>query len=252
MTTTLILYVLRALAALLIPTAAFVYVRTRFSGKLRNFFDGAAVYFVFCCLIFAVVATYFHMFTKMFEEKEGTVFQVVFDIVLETVCIALGYIIWFKGAVKKENDNGVGLMTGVGFSSLMSLISYALPSVVNVVIAAMYMTSPDAEISVIFEENVNQVGLATPLSMFYDLIHIISLFCIETAVAFVFYRVLRCENQKKWLLAAVLLRIAAHIVLSLPSYLDTAVITIILVLIAVISVGMAYSFIKPFVFKKEE
>lgn len=252
MTVTLILYILRGIAALLIPAAAFVFVRTKFSGKLRNFFDGAAVYFIFCCLIFAVVATYLQVFTKLFENRENSVFQVVFNIVMETACISLGYILWFKAAIKTKNDNGAGLMTGVGFSSLMLLISYALPSVVNAVIAVMYMTSPDAQISAIFEENINQVVISTPLSMFFDLIYMISVFCIETAVATVFYRVLNCDGKKRWIAAAVLLRIAAYIVMSLTAFLDRAIIVIILVALAVAEAGIAYSLINPFVAKKEQ
>lgn len=252
MTYTLILYILRFVAALLLPAAAFVYVRTKFSGKTRNFFDGAAVYFIFYCLIYAVVATYLEMFTTLFEDKEYTFFHVAFSIVLETLCVAVGYLIWFKAAVKKEQDNGVGLMAGVGFSSLMLLVFYALPSAVNAVITVMYMSNPEATVSVIFEENVNQVGEATTLGLFYDLLIMICVFVLETAFAAIFYRVLRCKNRKIWLLAAVILRIAAYIVRGLTTVLNMAVIVIIFAIITLVALGAIYSLIKPFTVKKEE
>ncbi len=252
MTSTLILYILRALAALLVPVAAVVFVKTRFSGKLRNFFDGAAVYFIFYCLIYAVVSTYFEVFTDVFENMESAVARGSVHIIFETLCIALGYLIWFKAVVKKESDNGVGLMTGVGFSSCLFLIGYALPSVVNSVIAVLYMKNPEAKVSVIFEGNVNQVIDATPLALFYDLLIMLFLFVLETAVAFIFYRVLRCENRKIWLLAALVLRIAAYVVMGLSSVLDMAVIVIIFAVVSVIASGAAYSLTKPFVPKKEE
>lgn len=252
MTSTLILYILRAIASLLLPAAAFFCVRTKFSGKLRNFFDGAAVYFIFYCLIYAVVSTYLEMFTSIYDGITGDIALAAVNIAFETVCVALGYLIWFKAVIKKQYDNGVGLMTGVGFSSFVLFFAYALPSVVNTVISALYIKNPDASISAVFEENIYQVGEATPLSLFLDLLIMIFLFVLETAVAAVFYRALRCGNRKIWLAAAVLLRFAAYLVLNLNGVLEDTVIVIILAVITLVAAGAVYSLIKPFVAKKED
>ena len=252
MTSTLILYILRFLAALILPVCAIVFTKVKFAGKIGNFFGGVAVYFVFYCLIFAVISTYLEVVAKVFEKVENPITRGSINIIFETVCVAFGYLILFKAAVKKKNDNGIGVMTGVGFSSMIMLIAYALPSVVNAVIAGMYMKNTEAEISGIFESNVAQVFGATPLSMFYDLLIMICLFVLEVAVAVIFYRVLRCEDRKIWLLAAVILRIGCYIVIGLGSVMNTAVIVIVAALIVLVAVGAAYSLTKPFAFKNEE
>ncbi len=252
MTSTLILYILRAVASLVLPAAAFVYVRTKFSGKLRNFFDGAAVYIIFYCLIYAVVSTYLEMFTNIFESVNDSYMRVLVNIILETLCVALGYLIWFKAAVKKQQDNGVGLMTGVGFSSLLLIVSHTIPSVVNVVISAMYMKNPEANVSAVFEGNIYQVSSATPLSLFLDLLEMIFLFALETAIAATFYRVLRCENRKIWLLAAMILRMGAYVAVSLTDMLERAVTVIIFGAITVVAAGMIYSLITTVVCRNAE
>ena len=251
MTSTLILYILRAIAAIVLPAAAFVYVRKSFSGKTKSFFGGVAIYVVFYCLIYAVISTYLEMFTKVFDGISNDFMLIFINILLETLCVALGYLILFKAIVKKQHDNGIGLMTGVGFSSLLLFISRAVFSVVNVVIIIMYIKNPQANISGFFEENVYQISEATSGWFFFDLLEMIFLFCIETAVAVTFYRALRCENRKIWLLAAIILRIGAYFSISLNGTLDQAVTIIILAAITVVAVGMIYSFIKPFVRKPE-
>lgn len=251
LTFTLILYILRTVAALVCPVAAFVYLRNKFSGNLKSFFNGVAVYFIFYCLIYAVISTYLEMFTKLFENIEGSKTRTVIGIIFATVCVALGYVIWFKAAVKKKNDNGTGLMTGVGFASCISVFAYALPSVVNAVIAAKYIKNPNAQVSAVFEENVAQVLQTTPLLMFYDLLELIFLFVLETAVATVFYRVLCCEDRKITLVWAFLLRIAAYTAISLDSIIDGAVAVLLLGIATLIAAGTAHLLIKPFERKKE-
>lgn len=252
MTTNLILYILRAIAAIVLSAAAFVYVRKSFSGKTKSFFGGAGVYFIFYCLIYAVISTYLEMFTKVFDGISNDFYYNLINILLETLCVALGYFILFKVVIKKQYDNGIGLMSGVGFSSLLLLISRCLPSLVNVAISIMYIKNPEAGVLNIFEGNIYQISQATSVWFFYDLLEMIFLFCIETAIAVTFYRVHRCENRKIWLLAAVILRIGAYFSISLKGKLNEALSVIILAAIAVIACGMAYSLVKPFVRKPEE
>lgn len=252
MTTNLIFYCLRSVMSLVLPVAAVSYVRTKQGGKIRNVFDGAAVYLIFYCFVYAVLSTVLGVLTGIFEGIESEITYNVINVIIESLCVALGYTVWFKAVIKKQQDNAVGLMTGVGFSSCVSVFAYAIPSVVNVVIIALFMSNPDSQIFVLFEENVYQIMQSTPLRMFFDLLEMILLFVLETSVAFTLYRVLCCENKKRWIFAAILIRILGHTVIRLESLIDRSVIVIILAVITLIAVGMGYSLMKPFTPRTEE
>lgn len=248
----LIFNILEAIAAIIVPVGAIYYIKNKFGAKLRNAFDGTAVYLIFYCLVYAVISTYLQVVVGIFDKIESDIWPVIINAALETICVAIGYLIWFKYAVKKQQDNGVGLMTGVGFSSLLLFISHAVPSVVNVVLTIVYMKNPQASVWVVFEENVSQIFNSTPQKIFFDLLEMISLFVFETAFATVFYRVVKCENRKMWLLLSMLLRISAYTVIRMTDFFHDTVIFFIFAAITLVLTGIAYSLVKPFQAKKED
>ena len=252
MTANFIFKVLEALAAIIVPVATIYYIKNKKGGRLRNVFDGAAVFLIFYCLIFAVVATCIEFMTPLYEKVESELWLIIINVFFETLCIILGYKLWFKCVIKKKDDNSVGLMTGAGFAFARTIFAHGITAVLSVIAGNIYIKNGANEIPPILESNLEAFIVATSYYGFLLLIQLISVFVLETAFAFVIYRVNCCENAKYWSFIAFVLRIAAIVLLKSGIYLERTVIVFIVLTIAVILSAIGYSLYKPFVRKTGE
>ena len=252
MISSLILFVLKALTAFIIPAAAYIYLKRKYSARGKAFFGGVAVYVIFYCLIYTVLMAYLEVVAGVFDDMEGTVVKSGITIAAETLCVAVGYLVWFKAVMKREKQNVDGIMAGAGFSSCLMALGYGVSAVVNAIISAIYIKNQNESISVIFEENVAQVADSSALYHFYDLLIMLMLFITEIAFAVIFYRVLKFGDKKLWLVASVILRMAFYAVRILDSVIDKGLTIVLMLVVTVIITGAAYGLIKPFVFKKDE
>ncbi len=252
MTVNLIFNILEAIAAIIIPVAAIYYIKNKLGGKLRNAFDGAAVFFIFYCLIFAVASTCIEFLTPLYEKAKSDLLLVILNVFIETVCVAIGYHIWFKGAIKIKDDNSVGLMTGAGFAFARTIFAHGITAVLSVITGCLYLSGKLTEVPEILQSNFDAFLNTTAFNSFLLLIQLIALFVFETAFAFILYRTKCCEDAKYWSFVAFLLRMGAIVTIKSGLYLQRSVIVFIVVALTLIISGIGYSFIKPFVRKTGE
>ena len=252
MTINLIFNVLEAIAAIVVPISAIYYIKNKLGGKLRNAFDGAAVFLVFYCLIFAVVSTCVEFMTPFYEKVESDVWIIIINVFVETVCVTLGYRLWFIRVIKVKDDNVVGLMTGAGFAFIRTIFAHGITAVLSVVSGSLYVTGKLNEVPEILESNLDAFLNTTPFYSFLLLIQLISVFVIETAVAFIIYRTKCCADAGYWSFIAFVLRMAAIVFIKSGIYLERTAIVFIVAVLAVVISGIGYSLVKPFVRKHDE
>ncbi len=248
----LIFNILEAIAAIIVPVGAIYYIKNKFGAKLRNAFDGAAVFLIFYCLIYAVVATCVEFMTPLYEKVKSDLWLIIINVFLETVCVFIGYGIWFKAIVKIKDDNGVGLMTGAGFAFVRTIFSHGITAVLSVITGSLYISGKLNEVPEILSSSLDGFLNTTSYYSFLLLIQLIGLFALETAVAFIIYRTKCCEDAGYWSFIAFVLRMAAITVIKSGLYLNRTVIVFIVIFIAVVLAGIGYSLVKPFVRKPEE
>ena len=254
MTINLILNGLEALAAIIIPVAAINYIKIKFDGKLKNAFHGAVVFFIFYCLVFAVLSTCIEFMTPVYEKIKSDIWLVIMNVFVETSCVTVGYKIWYKGVIKAKDDNGVGLMTGGGFAFLRTIFAFFITSLLSVITGSLYLAGKLSEVSPFLESSFDAFVNTTPYYSFLLLVQLISVFVLETAFAFVIYRTKRCGDAGYWLFIAFILRIGAMTVLKSGNYIGIGKTAIVFIVVAVTLVvaGIGYSLVKPFVRKADE
>jgi uncharacterized membrane protein YhfC len=252
MTVNIIFNVLEAIAAIFIPVAAMHYIKNKFDGKLRNLFDGAAVFLIFYCVVYAVLSVCIEFMTPLYEKIESELWLIIFNVFFETLCIVIGYTIWFKWVIKKKDDNGAGLMTGAGFAFIRTIFSYGITAVLSVIMGSLYISGKADAVPQIFESNLDAFLSTTPFYSFLLLIQLISVFVIETAFAFIIYRTKNCDDKGYWSFIAFILRMVAIVLLKCGLFVDRIVIVFIVVAIAIVLSGIGYSLVKPFVRKPDE
>lgn len=262
------LYAVSALLALAIPAVSVLYMKKKFGAKTKDFFSGVIIYIIFYVFIYAVATVLLSMYTDIFKNLEDSpTTEKVIDIIIRAVCVVIGYYAWFKLIFKKDDQTGA-LMTGVGFGSSVIFMVYALPGIVNTVLSIMLINNPDLanvdtivkdpvggdgfRLLTVFENNLVEVLQSDLLNIFFGVLQMICYFVLETAVAYICYRVFVCENGKKWLFAALLLNVSGHSVTFIGENMEHYWVVIILIIITILASGAAYSLYKPFVPKKEE
>ena len=190
--------------------------------------------------------------TPLYEKVESDLWLIIINVFFETLCIILGYKLWFKCVIKKKDGNSVGLMTGAGFAFARTVFAHGITAVLSVIAGNIYIKNGANEIPPILESNLEDFMIATPYYSFLLLIQLVSVFALEMAFAFIIYRVNCCDNAKYWSFIAFILRIAAIVLLKSGIYLKREVIVFIVIAIAVIISGIGYSLYKPFVRKNNE
>ncbi len=247
-----IFYVLQAIASVVIPLVVISYLKNKFAVKLKNLFDGVAVFFIFYCLIYAVVFTCVESFTSLYEKVENEIWLIVLDALVESLCVFIGYAFWYKAVIKTKGKIEVGLMTGTGFAFIRTIFGYGINAVLCTVTGLMYLKEKMSFDSQIMQGSLDGFLISTPYYISLLLLQLIAVFAIEVAVALIIYRVKMCDDAKYWILAAFVLRSGAISILKCGNFIDRTVIVFIVIAIAVVLSGIGYSLVKPFARKTEQ
>ena len=248
----IILYVLQAIASVIIPLAVVGYLKNKFTVKLKNLFDGVAVFFIFYCLVYAVISTCAELFTPLYEKVESEIWLIIINALVESLCVFIGYAFWYKVAIKIKDKTDVGLMTGTGFAFIRTIFAYGINAVLCVVTGLMYIKGKLSFENEIIQSSLDGFLISTPDYISLLLLQLIAVFALEVAVALIIYRVKMCEDAKYWILAAFVLRTGAITVLKCGNFLNRTAIVFMVIAIAVVLSGIACSLVKPFVRKTDK
>lgn len=247
-----ILYVLFAVLACVCAVAPTIYMRRKFGGSVKNVRHGVAVYVIFASVLSAVIYTVLAVgFELVNTIEKNELSSVIINSALISVCAFAGHLIWLKGIVRKEGENGDALLYGTGYCAAYMVLSYVLSSLANAIISIMVLIDENAPISNVFLSNVTQVANTNTYTIFLEILQMLLTVAFEGAVCVIVYRVLLCKAKKRWLAAAFFLHFLGNAVIRYHD-IDRAYIILIYLVIAVIASGAAYALLFPTKKKTEE
>lgn len=249
MTATFIFYVIFAALSVILPIIATGKLRKRFNGEIKNFKYGIVVYILFSVVLSNLVL------------KAVGKTSLLIEVIVNTLCIGIGLLIWLKFVAKKSEGVGDCLLFGTGFGTGLIIFRYFIAAVESAVISFIAVIGKDLTAHKIYGGIAQRVQENDPYTVFLNMLEMVFFAVLSISVAVIFYQVILCNAKKRWIGLGVLLNALGYILVAgenLKLYkkltdlsMDTKKLFVFLLLItAIIGAGAAYSLVFPY--KKKE
>ena len=249
MISTFIFYIIFAALSVILPIVATGKLRKRFGGNTKNFKYGIVVYILFSVVLSNLVL------------KAVGKTSLLIEVIVNTLCIGIGLLVWLKFVTKKSEFTGDCLLFGTGFGTGLIIFRYFIAAVESAVISFIAVIGKDLTAHKIYGGVAQRVQESDPYTVFLHMLEMVFFGVLSLSIAVIFYRVILCNAKKRWIGLCILLSALGYTLVAgenLKLYekltdlsMDIKKLFVFLLLItAIIGAGAAYSLVFPF--KKKE
>ncbi len=249
MIATFIFYVIFAALSVILPIIATGKLRKRFKGEIKNFKYGIVVYILFSVVLSNLVL------------KAVGKTSLLIEVILNTLCIGIGLLVWLKFVAKKSEGIGDCLLFGTGFGTGLTIFRYFIAAVESAVISFIAVIGKDLTAHKIYGGVAQRVQENDPYTVFLNMLEMVFFAVLSISVAVIFYRVILCNAKKRWIAVGIIINALGYILISakdlkfykeLLAFLHGTdkIFVLLLGVTAVIGAGAAYSLVFPY--KKKE